>query len=324
MSGASAETCEDLPIRVGVSSCLLGEEVRYDGGHKRDPFITGALARCFQYVPICPEVAIGLGIPRAPIQLVGDPQHPRALGVRDRSMDVTERLEGFAREQARRLGGLSGYIFKSRSPSCGMARVKVYGARGTAAAHASGVYARVLMQALPLLPAEEEGRLDDPVLRESFVNRVYVLWRWQRLVAGGLSAAGLIAFHSDHKYMIMAHSQAAYDRLGRLLSQLKGKDLTAVGDVYLSELMMALKRRVGPRRHINVLQHILGYLKRTLSADEKAEMVAAIGAYSRGEVPLIVPMTLIRHHFRRVPDPYISRQLYLNPYPDNLGLRNRI
>ncbi len=324
MIDPSAEIGDDARIRVGVSSCLLGEQVRYDGGHRRDAFITGALARCFQYVPICPEVAIGLGIPRPPIQLVGDPARPRALGVLDKSIDVTEQLEDFAREQAAKLGGLSGYIFKSRSPSCGVARVKVYGASARAGAHASGVYARVLMQAQPLLPVEEEGRLNDPVLRESFVNRVYVLWRWQRLLVGGLSAAGLIAFHSDHKYMVMAHSQVAYRRLGCLLADLRGKDLAAVGDAYASELMRALKRRVGPKGHSNVLQHILGYLKHSLSPDEKSEMGEAIEAYRRGELPLMVPITLIRRHFARVPDPYIGRQRYLNPYPDSLGLRDQI
>jgi uncharacterized protein YbgA (DUF1722 family)/uncharacterized protein YbbK (DUF523 family) len=324
MSDSCAEVGDGVPIRVGVSSCLLGEQVRYDGGHKRDDFISGVLARCFQFVPVCPEVAIGLGMPRPPIQLVGDPRRPRARGVREPSIDVTERLEAFAREQAGRLHGLSGYIFKSRSPSCGMVRVKVYDAGGMVGAHASGIFARVLMEQRPLLPVEEEGRLNDPVQRESFVNRVYALWRWQRMLANGLSPAGLIGFHSDHKYMVMAHSQAAYQRLGRLLSDLKGQDLTVVANAYLSELMTTLKRRVGPQRHINVLQHILGYLKRSLSADEKAEMTEALEAYRRGEVPLIVPITLIRHHFRRMPDPYISRQRYLNPYPDNLGLRNHV
>lgn len=320
----SGEPAGETPIKIGISSCLLGERVRYDGGHKRDAFITGPLARYFQYVPICPEVAIGLGIPRPPIQLVGDPLRPRAVGVRDRSIDATDRLEGFARETAARLGGISGYILKSRSPSCGMARVKVYGDAGVAGARGSGVYARVLMQQCPLLPVEEEARLDDPVLRENFVNRVFVFRRWQTLAEGGLSAAGLIAFHSDHKYLVMAHSQAAYQRLGRLLADLKGKDLAALGEAYRAELMSALQRRVGPERHINVLQHILGYLKQALAPDEKAEMREAIEAYRRGEVPLIVPITLIRHHFRQQPDPYIGRQVYLNPYPDSLGLRNQI
>lgn len=311
-------------IQIGISSCLLGEEVRFDGGHKRDSYVMQTLGRYFEYVPVCPEVGIGMGIPRPPIRLEGDPDRPRAVGVRDKSIDVTEALEAFARRKIPELPPISGYILKSRSPSCGMARVKVYGEKGMPAGNGSGVYARVLMEQMPLLPVEDEGRLHDPVLRENFVNRVYVFRRWQRLAAEGLTPARLIAFHSDHKYMVMAHSQAAYERMGRLLSDLKGKDLEAVGEAYVTELMTALKRRVSRRRHVNVLQHIMGYLKRTLSADEKAEMGQAIEAYRRDEVPLIVPITLIRHHFRRVPDPYIGRQRYLDPYPEPLGLRNQI
>jgi uncharacterized protein YbgA (DUF1722 family)/uncharacterized protein YbbK (DUF523 family) len=314
----------DDKIQIGISSCLLGEEVRFDGGHKRDGYVMQTLGRYFEYVPVCPEVGIGMGIPRPPIRLEGDPDRPRAVGVRDKSMDVTKALEDYARGRVPELPAISGYILKSRSPSCGMARVKVYGEKGMPAGNGSGIYARVLMEELPLLPVEDEGRLHDPVLRENFVNRVYVYHRWQKLVAGGLTPGRLIAFHSDHKYMVMAHSQAAYERMGRLLSNLKGRDLQALGDAYVAELMTALKRRVSRKRHVNVLQHIMGYLRRTLTADEKAEMSEAIEAYRREEVPLVVPVTLIRHHFRRVPDPYIGRQLYLNPYPEPLGLRNQI
>jgi uncharacterized protein YbgA (DUF1722 family)/uncharacterized protein YbbK (DUF523 family) len=308
---------------VAISSCLLGQEVRFDGGHKKDNWIVGPLSGYLDYRPICPEVAIGLGIPRPPIHLVGDPQRPRAVGVKDESMDVTLPLEDFARQTASGLDDVSGYILKSKSPSCGMERVKLYGQHGGQKA-ASGIHARVIMERLPNLPVEEDGRLNDPVLRENFITRVYVYRRWQDFRQQRLTAKGLVAFHSAHKYMVMAHSQAAYRRMGQLLSHLKGVDLPAVAEEYITELMAALKRRVNRDRHVNVLQHMLGYLKRQLDGEDKQEMVEAIEAYRRGEVPLIVPMFLLRHHFRHHPDPYMEQQWYLKPYPESLGLRNNI
>jgi uncharacterized protein YbgA (DUF1722 family)/uncharacterized protein YbbK (DUF523 family) len=315
----------DKPL-LGISACLLGSQVRFNGGHKRDGFIVGPLAEFFEYVPVCPEVEIGMGVPRPPIRLVGEPLAPRAVGLDDPDLDVSERLVHHAEAKAREFGGLSGYILKKDSPSCGMERVKVYPEqrKGPAERKGRGLFARVLMQALPLLPVEEEGRLHDPVLRENFVNRVYVYRRWQRLRGEGLTAAALLDFHTAHKYLVMAHSQAAYQRLGRLLSHLSGVDLEAVADAYVAELMPALTRRVNRSRHCNVLQHIMGYLKRHTDPGDKAEMVNAIDAYRRGEVPLVVPITLLRHWFRRHPDPYMAKQVYLAPHPDKLGLRNAV
>jgi len=312
-------------VKIGVSSCLLGQEVRYNGGHKRDGFVAGTLSDFADYVPVCPEVAIGLGIPRPTIRLVGDPRRPSAVGSDDASMDVTARLEAFSKRQMPALEGLCGYILKKDSPSCGMERVKVYSPKGGAPERKGvGIYAKVLMERMPQLPVEEEGRLNDPVLRENFISRVFVYDRWRRLTADGLTAAGLIAFHSDHKYLVMAHSQAAYRRLGQMLSHLKGADLAAVGEMYLAELMEALKRRVNRKRHVNVLQHMMGYLKRSIDGGDRAELAANIESYRRGDVPLVVPITLFRHYFRRNPDPYMERQVYLNPYPDTLSLRNAI
>lgn len=202
-------------ILVGISSCLLGATVRYDGGHKQDAYINGTLSRHFEFLPICPEMAIGLGVPREPIRLVGEQNGlPRARGVRNADLDVTDRLAALGRETAGRLAGVCGYIFKSKSPSCGMERVKVYGDGGMPRRDGRGVYARVLMEALPSLPVEEEGRLGDPVLRENFIERVFVYRRWLELTAEGLTAAALVDFHSCHKLLVMAHSQAAYRRLG--------------------------------------------------------------------------------------------------------------
>ncbi|MCU0765845.1 MAG: DUF523 and DUF1722 domain-containing protein [Gammaproteobacteria bacterium] len=317
------ESAQTKPL-VGISSCLLGQQVRFDGGHKKDGWITGPLAEFFDYVPVCPEVAIGLGVPRPTIHLVGDPERPRAVGSRDPSLDVTSRLESFARQQVPLLGEISGYILKSKSPSCGMARVPVTSDKGMPAKVGVGIYARVLMERKPLLPVEEDGRLNDAVLRENFVTRVYVLHRWQQLRAGRLTAAKLIDFHSRQKYLVMAHSQAAYQRLGQMLAHLKQVDLEAVADMYAAELMTALARRVTRRRHVNVLHHVMGYLKDHIDAGDKAELIASIEAYRREEVALVVPMTLLRHHLRRHPDPYMQQQVYLAPHPEKLALRGAI
>jgi uncharacterized protein YbgA (DUF1722 family)/uncharacterized protein YbbK (DUF523 family) len=310
---------------IGVSACLLGHPVRYDGGHKRDRFIAHTLQEHIAFFPLCPETGIGLGVPRPTIHLVGDPQLPRLLGVTDPSQDFTEKMRGFAQQQTKQLDHLCGYILKKNSPSCGMARVKVFSDQGSHAnRNGRGIFAQVLMQELPLLPVEEEGRLNDPVLRENFINRIYVYYRWQMLRQQGFTAAKLIAFHTDHKYLVMAHSQAAYQRLGRLLSNLADENLTNIAMIYIEELMQALKRRVNKNRHVNVLQHIMGYLKKHISAEDKAELISCIEAYRRQEIPLVVPMTLFKHYFRSHPDTYMLRQVYLQPHPENLGLRNEI
>jgi uncharacterized protein YbgA (DUF1722 family)/uncharacterized protein YbbK (DUF523 family) len=312
-------------IRIGISSCLLGERVRFDGNHKHDPYITETLGRYFEFVPVCPELAIGLGVPRAPIRLVGDPAAPRAVGVRDPSVDVTGKLAAHGRRMARALGGaagISGYILKGKSPSCGMERVKVYRAGGGAPKGGSGIYARALLDAAPLLPVEEEGRLGDPWLRESFVERVFAYRRWQELIAAGLSAARLVEFHTVHKLVIMAHGAEHYRALGRLVADLGRANLRPRADRYIAGFMAALKARATRKRHANVLMHVLGYLKRDIDGDDKAELLALIDAYRLGRLPRAVPVALLKHHFRRHPDAYIERQVYLNPHPAELMLRD--
>jgi uncharacterized protein YbgA (DUF1722 family)/uncharacterized protein YbbK (DUF523 family) len=311
-------------IRVGISSCLLGEEVRFDGGHKRDAYILGTLGRFFELVPVCPEVGIGLGTPRQPIRLMGDPAAPRAVGSRDPSLDVTDRLIAYGQRKARELHDLSGYILKSRSPSCGMERVKVYAASGQPGRPGSGLYARALMEALPLLPVEEEGRLGDPVLRENFVERVFAYRRWQDLEALGVTRARLVAFHTVHKLTLMAHGEERYRALGRLVGEPGRRSVQALADEYIEGFMAALKYRATRRRHSNVLMHLMGYLKRHLDSGDKAELLEVIDAYRRGLLPLVVPVTLLKHHFRRHPDPYVDKQVYLSPHPDELMLRNAL
>jgi len=311
-------------IRLGVSSCLLGEQVRFDAGHKRESFVADILPRYFDMIPVCPEVAIGLGVPREPIRLEGDERAPRAIGVKTKSLDVTERLAAYGRRMAGELGGISGYIFKSKSPSCGMERVKLYGAGGMARKVGRGIYAAEIMRAMPLLPTEEEGRLNDPVLRENFIERVYAFHRWQRLRDEGLSAERLVDFHAAHKLIVMAHSRAHLTRLGRLVAQAGARPLPELAEEYGLTFMDALRHKATRKRHADVLYHLMGYLKRALDGDDKAELVESIESYRTGQVPLIVPVTLLKHHFRRQPHPYVERQLYLSWVPAGLGLWNAI
>ncbi len=313
-------------VMIGISSCLLGQHVRYDGGHKRDRFITGTLSQYFHYVPVCPEVAIGLDVPRDPIRLQRRGGTIRVVGVNDPEFDVTERLREFGNEMARSLTELSGYIFKSKSPSCGMERVKVYPEKPTGAPGTQGVgqYADAFMQSRPLLPVEEEGRLSDPVLRENFIERVFTYRRWQDLEREGLTAARLVEFHTRHKLAVLAHSRSVYDELGRLVANAGKMPIRQLADRYVTGLMKGLKKPATRRAHANVLQHIQGYLKKDLDADDKAELVEVIERYRRGQLPLVVPITLLRHHFRKCPDAYIAQQTYLNPHPPELMLRNLI
>lgn len=308
-------------IRLGISSCLLGQKVRFDGNHKHDSFLTGTLGLFFEWVPVCPEVAIGLGIPRPPIRLVGSPSSPRAVGVKDASIDVTDKLAAYGKRQARALENLSGYIFKSKSPSCGMERVKVYHAGRAPAANGRGIYADAFLSVQPWLPAEEEGRLSNPRLRENFIERVFVYRRWQELVARGLSASRLVEFHAHHKLALMTHDVEAYRALGRLVAQAGRRNLKEFGHDYIRRLMDALQRPATPARHANVMMHLMGYLKKQLDAEDKSELLEMIHAYRRGETPFAAPLTLLRHYFRRFPDPYILRQTYLHPDSRELLLR---
>ncbi|MEK7207318.1 MAG: DUF523 and DUF1722 domain-containing protein, partial [Pseudomonadota bacterium] len=307
-------------IRLGISSCLLGEKVRYDGADKRDGYITGTLARFFEFVPVCPEVAISLGVPRPPIRLVGSPTAPHAMGIANPDLDVTAKLAANGRRMAQRLDDISGYILKSKSPSCGVERVKVYTHRGSLAGSGRGIYAAALMAALPLLPVEEEGRLGDPDLRENFFARVFAYRRWQEIAASGVTAARLIEFHTSHKLTLMAHNLAAYRRLGRLVAGASRRNAKDLSTRYIHGFMAALAQPATPRRHANVLMHVMGYLKKRLDAEDKVELLELIDACRLGQVSRAVPLTLLRHYFRRFPNPYIAQQVYLNPDPEEFRL----
>ncbi len=311
-------------IRIGISSCLLGEAVRYDSGHKQNRYITQILGRFFEFVPSCPEVAIGLGVPRPPIRLLGNPENPRAVGVTDSTFDVTDKLDDYARSRVQLTHAFSGYIFKRGSPSCGMERVKVFDSTGMPSTHGAGIFAKRLMEEIPLMPVEEEGRLTDPVLRENFVTRVYVYHRWQRMRKTGITAARLVEFHTRHKMLIRSYGEIGYRRLGRLVAEAGTGDIDELADEYLDVLMKTLKRPATRKQHSNVLSHLAGYLKRDIDAGDKAELVRLIDDYRLGRVPLVVPITMLKHHFRRRPDPYVGHQYYLEPHPEELQLRNFI
>jgi uncharacterized protein YbgA (DUF1722 family)/uncharacterized protein YbbK (DUF523 family) len=301
-------------VRIGISSCLLGERVRYDGNHKRNDYLVQIWGRYVEFASVCPEVGIGLGVPRPPIRLVGDSSRPCAVGVEDATLDVTARLEAYATERAHELDDLSGYIFKSKSPSCGLTHVPIDtpDGRGTGA----GVYARVFTAAQPLLPVEEEDRLADPDVRDHFITRVFAYRRWWAL-RGRLTPARLIAFHVAHKYLLMAHAPAQVSALGRVVTEIgevdKPGDLERLADDYGARFMRALSHPPTRGGHANALMHILGYLK-SLPANDRAALLSAIEAYRLGRMPLLVPVMRLKQHLRRYPHAYIARQFYL--YPD--------
>lgn len=308
-------------IPIGISSCLLGENVRYDGGHRLDAYITGTLGEYFDFRPFCPEMGIGLGAPRPTLHLVKIDHAVRCVGIKDREIDVTDPLRNYAEQQKYLHADLCGYILKKNSPSCGMERVKVY-TDNQPRAQGVGIYAEEMMRLNPLLPVEEEGRLGDPGLRENFIQRVYVLYRWKTMLAEGLTASSLTNFHARHKLIIMSHED--YRDLGQLLAGLTKANLAQVAEQYILQLMATLKKPATRKNHVNVLQHIQGYLKKDLSADDKAELCEVIEHYRNGYVPLIVPLTLLKHHFRKTPDPYIEESYYMSPYPQELQLINQL
>ncbi|MFI8482934.1 YbgA family protein [Pseudomonas sp. NPDC078700] len=311
--------------KMAISACLLGELVRYNGGHKESRLCSQTLGDYFEFVTICPEVAIGLGTPREPIRLIGDPDAPRAVGTVNRANDVTERLTAYGQQVAEELTDICGYILMQQSPSCGLHRVKVYQENGRPSEpKGTGIFAAEFIARHPDLPVEEAGRLNDPVLRENFLSRVFAYADWQQVLQAGLTRKGLIDYHSRYKYLLMATHPAQYKSLGRLLGNLRQHDLETLAQDYFSQLMQALKSCATRGTHSNVLQHISGYLKQWLSAEEKQEMQSLISQYRQGVVPLVVPLTLLKHHFRMHPDHYINQQVYLQPHPENLSLRNAL
>ena len=312
-------------IRLGVSSCLLGEEVRYDGGHKHNALVTGLLGEFFEWVPVCPELEMGLGVPRETLRLAGEPEDPSLLSLKSKR-DHTKSMRRYASRRLRELAsdGLRGYILKKDSPSCGLFRVRVYVESGAPNRNGRGLFASALAQRFPLLPLEEEGRLNDMPLRENFIERVYAFHRWMELRSCSPRPADLVNFHTRHKFTLLSHSRVRYNKLGRLVARAGKGSFRALLEEYGKLFMEALACKATRKKHTDVLYHLAGYLKNVLDRTDKEELVGAIRDYHLEVVPLIVPITLLKHHFRRHPDAYALGQTYLNPYPGELMLRNHV
>ncbi len=312
-------------IKLGISACLLGQEVRFDGGHKHDRFITETLGKFVEFVPVCPEVEYGLGIPRESLRLVGNADAPRLVTTRTH-VDHTDGMTQWARNRAMELEkeGLCGFVFKSKSPSSGMERVRVYDDHGMPSNKGVGLFARAFMDHFPLLPVEEDGRLHDPLLRENFIERLFTMKRWRELLQDKPAIGRLVEFHTRHKLLMMAHSPKHYREMGKLVADAKKHPLTELYATYETLLLEGLKLKASVAKNSNVLTHLMGYFKKDLSKDEKAELLEIFDSYRRGYVPLIVPITLINHYVRKYGQPYLKEQFYLQPHPLELKLRNHV
>jgi len=312
-------------IRLGISSCLLGEKVRYDGGHKLDHYITETLGRYVDWVPVCPEVEYGLPVPRESMHLSGSAEATRLVGSRT-GVDHTDGMNMWARERLDELEkeGLCGFIFKSRSPSSGMRGVKVYNPSGVPSHTGVGIFARAFIERFPLMPVEDDGRLQDPALRENFIERIFVFRRWKDLVRAGAKIRDIVDFHTDHKLLMLSHSVKHYRILGSMVASARTFSAGRLHSEYLYNLMEGLRLIATVKKNTNVLQHIAGYFRKLISTDEKQELAEVIEIYRRGLIPLIVPVTLIRHYVRKYNEDYLARQYYLNPHPLELMLRNHV
>jgi len=313
------------PIRILISSCLLGEKVRYDGGHKREGYLVETLGRFVEWVPVCPEVDCGLPTPREAMRLVGNPASPRLVTSKG-GVDHTEQMRTFAGRKLKELEPLNlcGYICKKDSPSSGMERVKVYGDSGIPAKVGAGVFTKAFLDHFPLIPVEEEGRLNDPVLREMFIGRVFTLRRFRDLLAQGKTRGGLVSFHTDHKLLLLAHDRKRYTEMGRLVAVAKELAPAVLYDRYQHHLMEALSAKPTVKKSADVLLHMMGHFKKKLSADEKQELLEVITRYRQKLIPIIVPVTLIAHYVRKYRVSYLERQVFLNPHPVELMLRNHV
>lgn len=312
-------------IKIGISTCLLGENVRWNGGHSRDRYLTDSLGLYVDYVPVCPEVECGLGVPRETMRLVGDPDDPRLVTSKT-GIDHTDRMIKWARKKVKELENedLCGFVFKKNSPSSGLINVPVKTFKGMPQKKGRGIFAKKFTDHFPLVPVEEEGRLHDPKLRENFIEQIFTLKRWRETLAKSKSMGNLVDFHTRHKLLIMSHSSDYSRMMGKLVAE--GKDLPRVDlfDQYETLLMNALRLKTTLKKNINVLQHIMGYFKKDLSADEKQELLEIMEQYRKEYVPLIVPVILLNHYVRKYKQSYLAQQFYLNPHPIALKLRNHV
>ena len=312
-------------FRIGISSCILGNPVRWNAGHKLDKYLTNTLGQFVEYVPVCPEVEVGLGVPRESMRLVGDPESPRLITFKSKT-DHTDKMVRWARARVRELEkeNLCGFIFKSDSPSSGMIRVKVYNDKGMPHKIGIGIFAREFMNRFPLIPVEDDGRLNNPQIRENFIVQIFTMQRWRYLLTGKPGMGKLVDFHTRNKLLILSHSQKHYRLMGKLVAQGKKLTIQELYHQYEKLLLDSLKLKTTVKKNINVLQHLMGYFKKQLSADEKQELLEILEQYRRELVPLIVPITLVNHYVRKYEQPYLRQQTYLNPHPLELKLRTHV
>lgn len=316
---------ENFPkIKLGVSSCLLGNKVRFDGGHKQNPYIINTLSRFFEFQTFCPEIAIGLTIPRPPIRLVQKskerPEDIAVVNIKKPELEYTQQLKAYSSKVANSyMTGICGFIFKKDSPSCGMERIKIYNQEGRCVhKEGVGIFANTVKKQFPQLPIEEEGRLNDVNLRENFLMRVYLYHDWQKILETGVTPSSLVDFHATQKYLFMSHDQNNARKLGQMVAKAGSSDINALAQDYIALAMELLKKQPDRKRHTNTLQHIMGYLSKHIDKVDKHELLTSIMSYNRGDVPLIVPFTLLKHHFLKYPNAYISKQRYLSPFPVEL------
>ncbi|MDR4504814.1 MAG: DUF523 and DUF1722 domain-containing protein [Candidatus Scalindua sp.] len=312
-------------IKIGISSCLLGDKVRYDGNHRLDRFITDTLGQYFEWIPVCPETECGLSVPREPMHLFGNPESPRLVTIKT-GIDHTERMLQWAEKMIKKLEkeNLCGFIFKCGSPSSGIRGVKVYLPSGAVTKTGKGIFGGAFMKHFPLIPVEDDGRLHNPRFRENFVERIFVLKRWQEFRKKDVSMKDLIDFHTAHKLLIMGHSPRHYSILGHLLANATKEKAENLLPEYIRILMEGITLIATVKKNTNVLQHIQGYFKKNLTTDEKQELLGIIESYRKELIPLVVPITLLNHYVRKLNVSYLERQHYLEPHPVELMLRNHV
>ncbi len=313
-------------IKIGVSSCLVGEKVRWNGDHKQDRYVREVLARYFEYVSICPEMEVGMGVPRETVALYGDLEKSRLISKKTQT-DWTTPMQKYIKSRINSLTheDICGYIFKSKSPSCGLGRVPVYSEFGShKVKHGPGMFAQAFTQKFPLIPTEDEGRLNDSKIRENFIVKVFSFYRLQNLFEKGFSSGALVKFHTQHKFLLLAHSRKHYDSLGQLVAKPKSIKAEELKEKYGKVFMEALSLKSTPKKNTDVLLHMMGFLKKTLTKGEKENILSAIEDYRKELLPLIVPVTLIRHQVNKHNIEYLADQVYLNPHPKELMLRNHV
>ena len=310
-------------IPLGVSQCLLGEPVRFDGGHKRNSFLLEVLSNYVEFQPVCPEVAIGLGIPRKPIRLIVTDGEDRIRGIANPDLDVTDALYGEADKAADQMPNICGYVFMQKSPSCGVFGLKRYGSNGYSIdSRGRGAYAKRFMELMPLIPVEEAGRLVDAGLRENFIARIFALQDWRENLQHEPTAKKLVDFYSRYKYQVMAHHVPSYFLIGKFLANLSARPIEETNNEFIRLLMTALGHLATRKGNANAMMHLRGYLKLHITSLEKQELSHLIESYAKGFVPLVVPLTLLKHHLMTLDNPYLKNQTFWSPYPEELGLRN--